>query len=60
MDRSERKFIVKVNARNSFMYWTWSGATVCIDDAAIFTESTVPDLFRPSLNQPYVERIYLE
>lgn len=42
-----------------FMYWTWSGATVNPDDAAIFTDETMPSFFKQSLNQPYVEKVYI-
>lgn len=59
-----RKYIVKVNyysktRGNSYSYWTLSGSTIDVDKAYVFTDATVPDLFKGSLEQSYVEKIYL-
>lgn len=61
----EPKFKVRVNAKSklgdpSFMYWTLSGSTINFDKAHVFTESTVPDFFKQSLNQPYIEKVYVD
>lgn len=61
-----REYKVKVYATGKngagglgFMYWTWSGATVNFDDAAIFTDETMPSFFKQSLAQPYIEKIFI-
>ncbi len=59
-----RKFIVKVHAKNrsgepSYMYWTLSGATTDVEAAYVFTSATVPDFYKQSLEQPYIEKIYI-
>lgn len=51
------EFIVRVNIKDSYMYWTLSGGTVDIEKAHVFTEETVPTFFQQSLEQPYVQRV---
>ncbi len=59
-----RKFIVKVHAKSksgepSHMYWTLSGSTIDREAAYVFTDATVPDFYKQSLEQPYIEKIYI-
>lgn len=54
------RFKVKVNTSKGSSYWTLSGSTANIDLAVIFTKETVPDFFKQSLEQDYIELIPVE
>ena len=41
------------------MYWTLSGATTDVEEAHVFTDASVPPFFKQSLEQPYIEKIYI-
>ncbi len=56
---NSKRFKVRVHTSKGLMYWTWSSSTVKIEDAAIFTEETMPELFKQSSEQSYIEKIYL-
>lgn len=60
----DRKFIVKVYAysksgEKGYMYWTLSGSTTDVEAAHVFTDASVPPFFKQSLEQPYIEKIYI-
>lgn len=42
------------------MYWTLNGSTIDSEKAYVFTEQSVPDMFKSSLNATYVELEYVE
>ena len=52
---------VKVNTEyGGVMYWTLSGSTLDINSAYIFTDNTMPDFYKQSLDQPYIEKLYIK
>jgi hypothetical protein len=60
----DKKYKVKVHIKDrsgewSYMYWALSGATLDEDKAYVFTDATMPDFYKQSLEQPYVEREYV-
>lgn len=36
------------------MYWTLNGSVVNREEAYVFTDKTMPDMFKSSLRAPYV------
>ncbi|OCH16657.1 MULTISPECIES: hypothetical protein [unclassified Aliivibrio] len=53
-------FKVKVNTSKGSSYWTLSGSTTIIEDAAVFTMDSMPDFFRQSLKQDFIELLAIE
>lgn len=53
-------FKVKVNTNKGSTYWTFSGSTTVFEDAAVFTMESMPDFFRQSLNQEFIELLPVE
>lgn len=54
------RFKVKVNTHKGSSYWTLSGSTTIFEDAAVFTMDSMPDFFRQSLNQDFIELLPIE
>lgn len=54
------RFKVKVNTNKGSSYWTLSGSTTVLEDAAVFTIDSMPDFFRQSLNQDSIELLAVE
>lgn len=52
---TSQRFKVKVNTSKGSSYWTLSGSTTAFENAAIFTMDTMPDFFRQSLEQDFIE-----
>lgn len=53
------QFKVKVTTSKGCSYWTYSGSTASIEEAATFTMATMPSLFKQSLKNKRAEFIYL-
>ncbi|QZI90383.1 hypothetical protein MYOV003v1_p0059 [Vibrio phage 207E48.1] len=53
----KRKFRVKVHARGSHMWWTFSGATAKLSEAAVFCYDTVSPICRQPIEHPSVELV---
>ena len=41
------------------LYWTYSGSTLTIEDAAVFEDGKIPELFQQAIEQDYIEKIYI-
>ncbi|MDN3679723.1 hypothetical protein QWZ04_05205 [Vibrio tapetis subsp. quintayensis] len=54
------RFKVKVNTSKGSSYWTLSGSTTIFENAAIFTMDTMPDFFRQSLEQDFIDLLPIE
>ncbi|MGR6859381.1 hypothetical protein ACU5EH_03045 [Aliivibrio salmonicida] len=54
------RFKVKVNTHKGSSYWTLSGSTTIFDDAITFTMESMPDFFRQSLTQDFIELMPVE
>ncbi|MDD9194540.1 hypothetical protein PVK62_01670 [Aliivibrio sp. S3MY1] len=54
------RFKVKVNTIKGSSYWTLSGSTTIFEDAAIFSMDSMPDFFRQSLTQEFIELVPVE
>ena len=52
-------FIVKVNIAGQSMYWTLNGSVTNRENAFIFDEQSMPEMFKPSLQANYVEIEYV-
>ncbi|MGR6838507.1 hypothetical protein ACU5DF_05075 [Aliivibrio wodanis] len=53
-------FKVKVNTHKGSSYWTLSGSTTILEDAAVFSMDSMPDFFRQSLTQDFIELMPVE
>ena len=51
---TSKPFIVKVHTPGQVMYWTLNGSVVNREEAYVFTDKTMPDMFKSSLRAPYV------
>lgn len=54
-----KQFIVKVHILDQVMYWTLNGSVKLREDAYVFDEQSMPDMFKSSLQALYIEIEYI-